>query len=237
MKTIHCLIPLVALVLSACGNIKTSIITDDPHPTNNMVIHAQGEKNQAVASEWTANESQNNNHHTTNDSESLTVPFEWEDGAIAATAFFDYLDSKVLAGDFQNWPYIYDAYAEAYPIFADIPLSRVDTLALAGDEVFCVIPRFEGTRIIVEPLDWPLDDDPEFKPVVGDIVFDDITVALVIMCNVSDIFTNTRLTITVDDIESVFSPSISLRDGAIRSGDNVQALYLEGVYAPVLEID
>lgn len=167
--------------------------------------------------------------------------FKWENEAIAVMSCFNYLNSDGLNGEFDNWFSVYNAYADAYSIFADVPIEDVKTLILPGDEVYCIIPRYENTRIVVKTLNWPLDSDNDIVAALemeaGDIVFDEVAKAFIICCNVSDLFSNVQITIITDKNELTFSPSISLRDGAVMAGDGVQVLYLEGIYAPVLEID
>lgn len=164
-----------------------------------------------------------------------TDSFEWDDGVVVAIAFLGYQNSNDLDGEFENWPSVYDAYADTYSIFADVPISEVKTLVLSGDEVYCLIPRYENTRIIVETLELNLENDNDNLMEVIDVVFDDSAKSLVINCNVSDLFSNVQITIITDDKEISFSPSISLKDGSVVAGDKIQVLYLEGVYSPDLE--
>lgn len=166
-----------------------------------------------------------------------TDSFEWDDGVVAAIACLGYLNSNSLGVEFENWSSVYDAYADTYSIFADVPISEVKTLVLSGDEVYCLIPRYENTRIIVETLELNLENDNDNLMEVIDVVFDDSAKSLVINCNVSDLFSNVQITIITDDKEISFSPSISLKDGSVVAGDKIQVLYLEGVYSPDLETD
>jgi len=163
--------------------------------------------------------------------------FQWEEGAIAAMVYFNYLNSDSLDGKFNNWVSVYNAYADEYSIFADVPTADVKTLILPGDEVYCLIPRYENARIVVKTLNWPLDFDSNNMMEVGDKVFDEIAKAFIVCCNESDIYSNIQITIITDNNELTFSPFISLKDGEIIAGDGVQVLYLEGIYAPVLETD
>lgn len=166
-----------------------------------------------------------------------TDSFNWDDGVVAAIAFLGYQNSNSLNGKFEDWPSVYDDYAKAYSIFADVPVSEVKTLVLSGDEVYCIIPRYENTRIIVETLELQPENDNEILMETGDVVFDDIAKSFVINCNVSDLLSNAQITIVTGDKEVSFSPSISLKDGGVEAGDEMQVLYLEGVYSPDLEND
>lgn len=98
--------------------------------------------------------------------------------------------------------------------FADSYLEEEYSLVfMEGGELYVIIPKYEGTTITVRSV-----DTKGAENVVGKVA-DTTNNTLFVMCNPSDLRSNVEITVTYRDMESIFSPSISLKDGTLNLPD------------------
>lgn len=103
-----------------------------------------------------------------------------------------------------------------YPFIADIPDERV-VAADGGWDIYCIVPATDDTKITVNSAE--LDENAEISK-TGEL-YSATGDAILLYCNVSDILSNTLVTVTSGSESLSFSPHISLRDGSVETAENV----------------
>ena len=124
-----------------------------------------------------------------------------------------------------------EKYKNTLPFLWQLDQSQyVDDGSLPGNEIYCIIPCDENVSVVVQ--EYAL--DPETGEEVQNtrqLYSSQTGQPFIIRCNVSDIIPNVRIIITDSSgNELIYSPSISLRDGAVSIPDsgNVGDLTLYG---------
>ncbi len=123
-----------------------------------------------------------------------------------------------LLGGFES----FDAYSNA-EISEDFPEELTYLFNLSEDafidasdgfEVFALIPYGEGTKIKVNKLVY---SDDMMTSEKSELLYEsESTEPVVLKCNVSDLFSDTIVTVTKANGESIsYSPSTSLKDGSV----------------------
>ena len=107
-------------------------------------------------------------------------------------------------------------YAKDYDLLADI--ESADVLELPGYEVYFLVPRDADTTITV--YDRIMDEETG-KDSIGDKLYESTGAPLLLLCNLSDLFSNCSITVTAANGETTtFSPSISLEHGGLTLPDS-----------------
>ena len=95
--------------------------------------------------------------------------------------------------------------AELPEVLKDLPLAE-----MGGGEAYAIIPRFEGESVTLYAV--------TMKRAENGTAYDG---AVLLMCNESDIFTNTEVELKLGEDSISFGPYISLMDGSVVTHDRV----------------
>ena len=127
----------------------------------------------------------------------------WADNDLCGVAFFCYYS--------MNFNEIEEVYTDAYPALAESdyfgPYVGVNDV---GYEVFLIVPRYYGSTITVQSYD----------DMTGDVGEDSYTTELgehyiLLVCNMSDIHSDTLVTVEYEGESVSFSPFLSGKDGSV----------------------
>lgn len=105
-------------------------------------------------------------------------------------------------------------YLDAYPFLAELDWEKA--AINSGMEIYAVVPRDIGSHVVVST--WVLDDSNEYQGEPGETLYESRTgEPVILMGNESDIMPNLLVTVTTPDGATLsYSPSLSLRDGALE---------------------
>ena len=135
---------------------------------------------------------------------------DWKNDALCAAAFIDY--TATIEHDLRENPFF-----TLHPDLADA--ESVHTYAFEiGDEVFYLLPRYADAVVTIEEIDTN-------GQALG-VLYEGLTEPIVFTCNMSDLYANTRVTVTSGRSSVSFSPHVSMIDGGIEiaEGEPVQNL-------------
>ena len=135
----------------------------------------------------------------------LTACAPAPDSSQAGTADLPYAEGQLYAATWLGWQETGDLsrYAELCPEIETAPV-----LHLSDGEYWLILPRYPDTRLEVSQLDISTSEarlvytDPDCE-------------ALILQCNISDIFPDAQIRLQCEEGEAEFSPYISLRDGSV----------------------
>lgn len=143
--------------------------------------------------------------------EYATVREKMSDSDLCAVAYLGGCESQ---SDIRGVILNSDAIVE-YPFIADIPDERI-VVADGGWDIYCIVPATDDTKITVNGVE--LDTDAQIST-TGEL-YSATGDAILLYCNVSDILSNTLVTVTSGSESLSFSPHISLRDGSVETAEN-----------------
>lgn len=101
--------------------------------------------------------------------------------------------------------------AELPEALKDLPLAE-----MGGGEAYAIIPRFEGESVTLYAV--TMKEDATAERAENGTAYDG---AVLLMCNESDIFTNTEVELKLGEDSISFGPYISLMDGSVVTHDRV----------------
>ena len=101
--------------------------------------------------------------------------------------------------------------AELPEVLKDLPLAE-----MGGGEAYAIIPRFEGESVTLYAV--TMKEDATAERAENGTAYDG---AVLLMCNESDIFTNTEVELKLGEDSISFGPYISLMDGSVVTHDRV----------------
>ena len=81
-----------------------------------------------------------------------------------------------------------------------------------GDEAYYLLPRYTNSTVLIEELD--------FDGKVLGVLYEGGAEAVAFLCNMSDLRSNCRITVTGNGETTSFSPFISLKDGSLVLPEN-----------------
>ena len=87
---------------------------------------------------------------------------------------------------------------------------------MGGGEAYAIIPRFEGESVTLYAV--TMKEDATAERAENGTAYDG---AVLLMCNESDIFTNTAVELKLGEDSISFGPYISLMDGSVVTHDRV----------------
>ena len=87
---------------------------------------------------------------------------------------------------------------------------------MGGGEAYAIIPRFEGESVTLYAV--TMKEDATAERAENGTAYDG---AVLLMCNESDIFTNTEVELKLGEDSISFGPYISLMDGSVVTHDRV----------------
>ncbi len=110
----------------------------------------------------------------------------------------------------------------------DDMVSDISCYDMSGDEFYLIIPKYKDTEINVYTYDFV---DPTMENSVEmetkDLLFSpESAIPFVYRANISDIFSNGLIELTLPDTTTSFSPCISLKDGTALANEFGQVLPL-----------
>ena len=119
-----------------------------------------------------------------------------------------YTEGQLYAAAWLGWQDTGDLsrYADLCPGIEEAPV-----LHLSDGEYWLILPRYPGTALEVSQLDI---NTSEARLVYSDPDCE----ALILQCNISDIFPDAEIRLRCEEGEAEFSPYISLRDGSVVLG-------------------
>ena len=106
---------------------------------------------------------------------------------------------------------VYLGYYELPEALKDLPLAE-----MGGGEAYAIIPRFEGESVTLYAV--TMKEDATAERAENGTAYDG---AVLLMCNESDIFTNTEVELKLGEDSISFGPYISLMDGSVVTHDRV----------------
>ena len=101
--------------------------------------------------------------------------------------------------------------AELPEVLKDLPLAE-----MGGGEAYAIIPRFEGESVTLYAV--TMKENATAERAENGTAYDG---AVLLMCNESDIFTNTEVELKLGEDSISFGPYISLMDGSVVTHDRV----------------
>ena len=109
---------------------------------------------------------------------------------------------------------IREHYLEAYPFLGGLDWEKA--AVNSGMEVYAVVPRDIGSHVAVST--WVCDETNDFQGEPGELLYESRSgEPVILMGNVSDIMPNLLVAVTTPDGKTLsYSPSLSLRDGALE---------------------
>jgi len=155
-----------------------------------------------------------------------TLEIEWSESSLCAIGFLGY--TSMLPNN-HSIEEVFESYADLYPKIKND--SSVKMIELSGDEVYFILARYAGTKIMVNEI------DTTSVIMGGDVytgsVFEDNFETALLLCNQSDLYSNCEITISANEKQVTFSPGINLNDGSISLPENgVQLLELDLLKQP-----
>ena len=126
---------------------------------------------------------------------SRAVKLPYAEGQLYAAAWLGWQDTGNLS-----------RYADLCPEIKEAPV-----LHLSDGEYWLILPRYPGTALEVNQLDI---NTSETRLVYSDPDCE----ALILQCNISDIFPDAEIRLRCAEGEAEFSPYLSLRDGSVVLG-------------------
>lgn len=98
-------------------------------------------------------------------------------------------------------------------------LPAADTYTLGGDEVYLVMPRYQGTSFTLYE-NVMVEGDSEVIFEQGQLLqLHQTDAPFLMLCNPSDLWSNVVVQVIADDQTAIFSPSTSLMDGTLNALD------------------
>jgi len=133
----------------------------------------------------------------------------WEDDALCVVGYIGY--DRALAKE--EW-----ALAPFFLLNDQLlmPESEREYIFQTGDEVYYLLPRYDDSTVLIEEVDM--------NGKVSSVLYEGVQEPIVFACNMSDLYSNVRVTVTSDRDSVSFSPYISLRDGGLELPEYVQNL-------------
>ena len=104
-------------------------------------------------------------------------------------------------------------YESADAMKAELPETLKE---MGGGEAYAIIPRFEGESVTLYAV--TMKEDATAERAENGTAYDG---AVLLMCNESDIFTNTEVELKLGEDSISFGPYISLMDGSVVTHDRV----------------
>ena len=153
---------------------------------------------------------------------------DWQGGELCAVAYLGYYEESAI-GEMTS-PYTSTFHQLEGPDFGPFVM-------LEGYEVYLIIPRYIGSTITVNEYS-------SMKDEAGEVVYTtaDYENYLVVVCNFSDLHSNSLITVTFGENSTSFSPFLSGMDGSVvlPSDGTVKnitlgSLYRNGSYAEYSE--
>jgi|GEM_PF-1627405 len=131
---------------------------------------------------------------------------EWEDDALCMIAYLGY---STVGRGLDDWQESY--FFLSNPRLAGA-LASNGYAFITGDEAYYLLPRYDDATVLVELI--TMDGDVE------DVLLESGSEAQLFLCNLSDLYSNCRITVTGNGESVTFSPYISLRDGELGLPDD-----------------
>ena len=125
---------------------------------------------------------------------------EWDENALCAVGFFGY--GPLYGGMFGTMQPLFAVYSELYS-----QMYYQDYVFGDGDERYFIVPRYADATVEIRTQ--------TMENGVGEVVFEGDATPFLVACNPSDLYSNVVITITGNGESVVFSPQISLVDGAL----------------------
>ncbi len=101
---------------------------------------------------------------------------------------------------------------EHYQALYHLDQDEIPTYWISDGDYYLVIPRYAGTSVTIERVDINTSNRALSHTIRNAGPF-------IVQCNVSDIFADTVITLTHDDVSVEFSPFLSLKDGTLELGE------------------
>lgn len=138
----------------------------------------------------------------------LTACTPAPDSEVSQAAELPYAEGQLYAAAWLGWQETGDLsrYAEFCPEIENVPV-----LHLSDGEYWLILPRYPHTRLEVSQLDI---NTSQARLVYSDPDCE----ALILQCNVSDIFPDALIQLHCEEGDAQLSPYISLRDGSVVLG-------------------
>ena len=198
------LIPALLLALLILGGCAAKEVPTEPDDDTTTQQDPAGET--PIETEFDAENPEN--QPTPNPADTIT----WTEPDLCAISYLGFANESI--GD-EAFVQSLVKYAKDYELLTDV--ESADVLELPGYEVYFLVPRDADTTITV--YDRILNEDTG-EASIGGKLYENTGTPLLLLCNLSDLFSNCSITVTAANGETTtFSPYISLEDGSLGLPD------------------
>lgn len=131
-------------------------------------------------------------------------------GSVLAVSYVGFVnDATEVADCVEN-----SSVAGMYSFIGEIPSDR--WISAGGYELYCIVPTNSESDIVV----YTTEMDYEANLSVTGTIYEGKGEPFLLVCNFSDIMTNTIISVTDGGTEYKYSPYMSLEDGSLGTADN-----------------